>query len=89
VRAGEAADEALAADDADLGVVDVEHAVLAIEDVDPARGERRGHLVAAVGVPVVVAEHGQHRDVGRARGVGEDRGLLGLAVGGQVAGQQD
>jgi hypothetical protein len=37
----------------------------------------------------VVAEHRQHGSAEAAGRVGEDRGLLGLAVGGQVAGQQD
>ena len=37
----------------------------------------------------MVAEHGHHRDVEVAHDVGDDLRLLGLAVGGQVAGQQD
>jgi hypothetical protein len=37
----------------------------------------------------VVAEHGHHRRVERVAGVGEDLRLLGLAVGRQVAGEQD
>ena len=51
--------------------------------------QHRGELVGAVGVPVVVAEHGDDRDRQVAHGVGDDLRLLGLAVGGQVAGQQD
>ena len=55
-----------------------------------ARGLQDGlELVGAVDVPVVVAEHGQdgHADV--AHGVGDDLRLLGLAVRGEVAGEQD
>jgi hypothetical protein len=37
----------------------------------------------------VVAEDREHRDAETAACVGEDDRLLGLAVGGQVAGQQD
>ena len=49
----------------------------------------RGELAGAVDVPVVVAEHGDDRDVEVADDVGDDLGLLGLAVGGEVARQQD
>ena len=49
------------------------------------RLEQRGD---PVGVPVVVAQHGEHGHVQAAAGVRDDRGLLGLAVGGQVAGEQ-
>src|SRR4051794_2882775 len=89
VRAGEAADEALAADDADLGPGHVEDPVVAVEHVDAAVGERRRHLVAAVGVPVVVAEYGEDGHLRVAGRVGEDRRLLGLAVRREVAGQED
>ena len=60
VGAAEPAAEPLRARHADLRAAQLEHAVLALEHVDAALRERGGHLVAAVGVPVVVAEHGQH-----------------------------
>ena len=63
--------------------------VRAVEHHDPGLLEHGGHLVGARRVVVVVAEHGDHRDAEVAHGVGEDRGLLGLAVRGEVAGQQD
>ena len=92
VRAREAAHEALGADDPDLGLTQIERIswlwCLSIT-ITPASCEHGGELVGAVGVPVVVAEHGQDRDVEVAHGVGDDRGLLGLAVGAEVAGQQD
>ena len=63
--------------------------VLALEHVDAALGERGDELVAAVDVPVVVAEHREHRHVlERGRGARDHRGLLRLAVRGEVAGQQ-
>jgi hypothetical protein len=40
-------------------------------------------------MPVVVAEHGQHRRVQLRGRLGQHRGLLWLAVRGQIAGQQD
>ena len=89
VGARESADKALRADDAHLGPVELERAVAAVDDVDPTFLERGDHLVAAVGVPVVVAEDGQDRDVERTAGLGQDGRLLRLAVGGQIAGQQD
>jgi hypothetical protein len=63
--------------------------VRAVEHHDARLLEHGGHLVGARRMVVVVAEHREHRDVEVAHGVGEDRGLLGLAVRGEVAGQQD
>ena len=54
----------------------------------PACSSTAATLVAAVGVPVVVAEHREHRHVDAGDGLGQDRRLLGLAVGREVAGQQ-
>ena len=61
----------------------------AVEHHDPGLLQHRRHLVRATRVVVVVAEHRQDRDVEVAHGVGEDRGLLRLAVRREVAGQQD
>ena len=88
MRAGEAADEALEADDADLGAVDADGHALALEHGDAGVGEDRLDLVDLVAVPVVVAPDTEDRDVKVAAGVGEDLCLLGLAVGGQVAGEE-
>ena len=90
VGAREAAHEALGADDPDLGLTQVEYDVVVVLVHHDHAGvlEHRGELVGAVDVPVVVAEHGDDRDVEVAHDVGDDLGLLGLAVGGQVAGQE-
>ena len=72
----------------DLGAAQLEHAVLALEHVDAALLQHGDQLVAAVDVPVVVAEHGEHRHVDVAHGGRHHGALLGLAVRGQVAGQQ-
>ena len=85
----EAAAEALAAGDPDLGPAQLEHAVVALEHVDPALLQHGDELVAAVDVPVVVAEHGEHRHVDALNGGGDHRALLRLAVRREVAGQQN
>ena len=58
--AREAADEALAADDADLDALDLDHGVRPVEHDDSGILQRRRQLAAAVGVVVVVAEHRDH-----------------------------
>jgi hypothetical protein len=88
VRAREAADKALGADDADLRAAQLEHVVGAVEHDDAGLLEHRSHLARAVRVPVVVAEHGQHRQLELAARVGHDRRLLRLPVRREVAGQQ-
>ena len=85
----EAADETLAADDADLDPLDLDHGVRAVEHDDPRVLERRRQLAAAVGVVVVVAEHRDHGDGKVAAGVGEHERLLRLSVRRQVAAEQD
>ena len=60
-----------------------------LEHAHAGVGQHGDDLVRAVQVPVVVAEHGEHRDRQAAARVGEDRRLLGVAAGGQVAGEQD
>ena len=54
LRIGEPADEALGADDPDARSPDLPHRVAALQDLHPGLLEQRGHLPAAVGVPVVV-----------------------------------
>ena len=54
LRVGEAADEALRADDADLPFADVDRRPAPVEDRDPRRFQDAGDLVLAVRVPVVV-----------------------------------
>jgi hypothetical protein len=89
VRAGEAADEALHADDADLDAGALARPPRAVEHRDATtRLDRLHQLVAAVRVPVVVAEHGEDRHADIAAGVGEHRALLRLASRRQVARQQ-
>ena len=85
----EAADESLAADDADLDPLDLDHGVRAVEHDDPRVLERRRQLRAAVGVVVVVAEHRDHGDREVAAGVGEHERLLRLSVRRQIAAEQD
>ncbi|MEJ7657293.1 MAG: hypothetical protein WKF33_09725 [Thermoleophilaceae bacterium] len=62
---------------------------LALEHGDPALGEHAAQLVALAGVPVMVAQHGEDRHLKRPARPGQDGGLLGLAVGGQVTSQQE
>ena len=62
--------------------------VMLVHHDHPGLFEHRRELVRAVDVPVVVAEHRQHGDLQITHRVGHDRGLLGLAVGGEVAGQE-
>ena len=87
--AGEAADEPLAADDADIEPVDLDHGVGAVEDDDPGVFQRGGQLSTAVGVVIVVAEDGDHGDRELTAGVGEHERLLWLTVRRQIAAEQD
>src|SRR3954469_12004429 len=87
--AGEAADEALGADDPDLDAADLEDPMLALEHLDAALGERGGHLGGPVDVVVVVAEHGKHRHVEAGAGLDEHLGLLALAVRREVPGEEE
>ena len=61
-RAGEAADESLRADDAELEPGDRARPPRAVEHVHARLLENRAQLVDATGVEVVVAEHGEDRD---------------------------
>jgi len=88
-RPGKAADEALRPDDADVEPFDLSHGRVAIENGDPATAQGVRDLVRAAEVMVVVPEDGvDGREQARAR-VGEDGRLLRVAVGGQVAGEED
>jgi hypothetical protein len=89
VRAREAAHEPLRPRDSHLDVLEAEDGRAAVEHGDPGGAQRLDHLLRAVGVPVVVAQHRDHRHLQRGAGIGQDRGLLGLAVRGEVAGQED
>ena len=60
-----------------------------VEHDTPASSSTARNSSGAVDVPVVVAEHGQDRHADVADRVGDDLRLLGLAVRGQVAGEQD
>src|SRR5947209_9789030 len=88
VRARESTHEALEADNPDVEAAGLAHVPAAVEDVDAAALEHRHQLLGAVDVPVVVAEHRVHRDVEGRAGIGQHSALLGLPVGGQIAGQQ-
>ena len=87
--AGEAADEALRADDADLVPLDLDTRRAAVEHADAGVLEHGGDLVGAVEVPVVVAEHREHRDASPRQASASTARLRRLAVGRQVAREQD
>ena len=88
-RVGEAAHEPLCPDDSHVRLTAIEHGPAAVEDNEAGGRQHVDDLARPVGVPVVVAEHGGYRDREAATGVGEHLGLFGLAVGGQVAGDED
>jgi hypothetical protein len=88
-RVGEAAHEALRPDHADLRPGAFEDRPAAVEHGDSGRFEHRDDLGCPVRVPVVITENGDDRDREAAASVGQHLGLLGLAVGRQVAGQKD
>jgi hypothetical protein len=88
-RPGEAADEALRADDAELEPVHLAGPALTLEEADPGVREHFPELVGPARVVVVVAEHGEDRDVEKTACSGERFRLLRLAARRQVAGEQD
>ena len=61
----------------------------ALKDLDPRAGQDLGELVRSVHVQVVVPQHRDDRRLHAATGLREHLGLLGLAVGRQVAREQD
>jgi hypothetical protein len=84
-----AADEPLAAHDADVDPLDLDHRVRAVEDDDSRGLERRRQLAAPIRVVVVITEDRDDRDGKVAAGVGEHERLLRLPVRGQIAAEQD
>jgi len=84
----EAADESLHGRDADADTPDRQDRVRALEDDDARLAEGAREVAGAVGLPVVVAEHGDNRDRETAARLAEDAGLVDLAVLRQVARQQ-
>jgi putative nucleotidyltransferase-like protein len=84
-RVGEAAHEALRADDPHVALPELEHGPAAVEH-DHIGGLQNGDdLGGAVGVPVVVSEDCDDGNAEPSTGVRENRRLLGLPVCGQVA----
>ena len=88
VRAREAADEALGADDPKAGAADLAGGVGALEQRHAPVLQHRRQLGDAIRMPVVVAEHREHGSAGLARGGCKHARLLGLAECRQVARQQ-
>ena len=88
-RAGKAADEALCPDDSELEVADRARAPGALEHVHARLLDHGAQFVRLACVEVVIAEHGEDRDVETAARVGDDLGLLGLARGREVTREQD
>jgi hypothetical protein len=88
-RVGKAAHEALRADDSDSRLTAVENRPAAVEDGDSGRRQHVDDLAGPVCVPVMVAEHGRDGEGEVAAGVGKHLGLLRLAQGRQVAGDED
>ena len=87
-RAGEAADEPFVPT-TPVDAAHGDHLRRALEDMDAATAQRRHELLMPVRVPVVVPQRRVDRDADHARHVREHSGLFGLAVGRQVAGEQD
>src|SRR5436190_18621345 len=58
----EAADESLHRRDADADALDRQDRVRTLEDDDAGLAERPGEVADPVRLPIVVAEHGDHRD---------------------------
>ena len=87
--AGEAADEALRADDSECRFVDLAGGPVAIEYANACFFEYCDELVGPPDIPVVVPEHGEDRYRERPTGVCEYAGLLDLAGRRKVAGEED
>src|SRR3546814_11419957 len=85
---GEPAAEALRPRDAKGGAAGLDGHRGALEHGDAPGGELVGDPLGAPGVVVVVAEHGDDRDLEPRHGLGDEHRLLELAVAGAVAGEQ-
>src|SRR5207245_7838003 len=83
-----AAAEPLGAGDADANPINIDGGRLTFEDQNARVLEDPPDLVLAVGVVVMVAEHGDHRDLQAAQLVGQHRYLLRATASRQVAGEQ-
>ena len=81
--------KSLRADHPDLEPSDLDDGRGAVEDNDAGVGEGSGDLRGAVEMPVVVAEHRDHRQTQIPAGAGEDFGLARRAVRRQIPRQQD
>src|ERR1700730_5556954 len=88
VRTSKAATESLGAGDADPDAVDVDGRRLTFENTHARILEDAPHLVFAVGVVVVVAEHGHDRDRKGAQLLSQGPYLLRSAAARQVTGEQ-
>src|SRR5213080_176054 len=83
-----AAPESLGARDADSGAVNVQRYPLTFQDGDANAFQYPAHVILAVGLVVVVAKHGNHRDRHAAQLLGKDPDLFRSAAARQVAGQE-
>lgn len=88
-RTGKAADETLRADDAELEPIHLAGRAVAVEEADPGVREHLPELVGLARVVVVVAEHGEDRDVEQPTCRSERFRLLRLSVRRQIAGEKD
>jgi hypothetical protein len=88
-RVGEPADEAFRPCDPDLDALDRADVEAALEQADTPVAKRGDELLVAIGMPVVVAEHGDDRRPDLAGDVSEHGSLLGLAVGREVTREQN
>ena len=89
VRRSEAAHEALAGDDAHVVATHVVDRGRTLQHLDPGALEDRFDLVGATGMPVVIAQDGDDRDVQRPAGFAQDCGLLGIPAGRQIPVKED
>ena len=83
-----ASHEPLRPDDSHGDSAHVDRRPASLEDRDAGLDEHLDDLVPPVQVPVVVPEHRQHRNIDGTARFCEHPGLLGVAVRGQVAGQE-
>ena len=81
--------ESLGASDADPGAVEVQRYRFTFQDLHANFLQHAPDFSLAVGVVVVVAKHGNHRDREAAKVFGEHANLFRSATARQVAGQQE